>query len=193
MAEAKKVLSEQLGANMCTVAKDVKLQVEFNPAVVASYRLVGYEDRLLNAEDFKDDTKDAGEIGAGHSVTALYEIITVDAQAEENGEELKYQTSVLSDAALNSDEWLTLSIRYKEPKDSTSKLLEYPVGQSSYTEKASEDFIFTSYVAMTAQLLRGEKYVDGYSMKDVYDGLKTLNMEDNYRQEFQYLVSRLSY
>ncbi len=192
MTEAKKVLSEELGANMYTVAKDVKLQVEFNPAVVSSYRLIGYEDRILNAEDFKNDAKDAGEIGAGHSVTALYEIVTVDAQTGNNEDELKYQTSVLSDAALNSDEWLTLSIRYKEPKEDTSKLLEYPVGQSSYTENASEDFKFASYVAMTAQILRGEDFVAGYTINDAYNGLSQLDMSDSYREEFMYLVKRLS-
>lgn len=185
--EAKKVLCDQLGATMVTVAKDVKLQVEFNPAVVSQYRLLGYEDRLLQAEDFKDDTKDAGEIGAGHSVTAIYEIITVD-QASADSEGLKYQSTQLTDKALESNEWMTLSVRYKEPSEDTSKLLEYPIGNDVYTEKPSDDFVFATSVAEFAQILRGEEYVGKASLSDVYDRVKDMKLGDQYKEGFVKMV-----
>lgn len=188
LAEARKVLCENLGATMVTVAKDVKLQMEFNPAVVSSYRLIGYEDRLLNAEDFRDDKKDAGEVGAGHCVTAMYEIITVDAKEVEEEQSLRYQENHLTSQALESEEWMTLSIRYKEPMGDTSKLLEYPIGMSSYNEKASEDFVFAANVALFAQLLRGEEYVSGYSVSDVRNNLEGILLKDEYRNEFYNLV-----
>ncbi|MDE6053202.1 MAG: VWA domain-containing protein, partial [Lachnospiraceae bacterium] len=122
ISEAKKVLVEQMGAILVTVAKDVKLQVEFNPAYVKGYRLLGYENRALAAEDFDDDKKDAGEIGAGHMVTALYEIIPVDSEQEISETELKYQDNK-SDAGVKNGEWLNLKIRYKEP-DADESLLK---------------------------------------------------------------------
>lgn len=121
--EANKVLVEELGANMVTVAKDVKLQVEFNPAYISEYRLVGYDNRVLADEDFEDDTKDAGEVGAGHSVTVIYELVKADEDSTESG--LKYQDSAPNDFAKETDEWLTLSVRYKEPDGDESKLLAY--------------------------------------------------------------------
>lgn len=187
--EAKKVLCDQLGATMVTAAKDVKLQVEFNPAVVSEYRLIGYEDRTLAAEDFKDDTKDAGEIGAGHSVTAIYEIVTVDQKKNEE-EGLKYQETKLTDEALSSDEWLTLSIRYKEPSEDTSKLLEYPIGNSSYTETPSDDFVFASAVAEFAQILRGEEFVGDAKVSDIYDVISKMELKDDYREDFFQMVKQ---
>lgn len=189
LVEAKKVLCDELGANMVTVAKDVKLQVEFNPAVVSEYRLIGYEDRLLAAEDFKDDTKDAGEIGAGHTVTAIYEIVTVDKnQKEEEG--LKYQSQQLTAKALEADEWLTLSVRYKEPSEDTSKLLEYPIGSSSYTENPSDDYIFATSVAEFSQILRGEEYVGSATLGEVYDRVKKLSLNDEYKEGFVKMVAQ---
>jgi len=190
LKEAKKVLCEELGANMVTVAKDVKFQVEFNPAVVAEYRLLGYEDRLLNDEDFEDDTKDAGEIGAGHTVTALYEIVTVDGY-EGSSKNLKYQDSKLSSAATDTDEWLTVSVRYKEPDGDTSKLLEYPVSGKCYLEENSEDFRFAAVVAEFAQILRGETYVGDATLRDVLYKLEDVNLEDEYRKDFELMVMRL--
>ncbi|HHX12383.1 MAG TPA: VWA domain-containing protein, partial [Clostridiales bacterium] len=120
LLEAKKVLVDEMGGTLFTVADDVKLQVEFNPTFLKGYRLIGYENRLLNAEDFDDDTKDAGEIGAGHRVTALYELVATDSKQKVVESNLKYQSeSELSD----SDEWLTINIRYKEPTRDTSQLL----------------------------------------------------------------------
>lgn len=188
--EAKKVLCEELGANMVTVAKDVKFQVEFNPAVVAEYRLLGYEDRELADEDFNDDTKDAGEIGAGHTVTALYEIVTID-EYEGTDPELKYQTPRLTDAATNTDEWLTVSIRYKEPDSDTSKLLSYPVGNADYTKENSDDFKWSVTVAEFAQILRHEEFVGDATLDTVLNKLGTLNLNDTYKEEFKMMVMRL--
>ena len=185
-AEAKKVLVEEFGANMVTVAKDVKLQVEFNPAYVKEYRLLGYEDRMLNTEDFDDDTKDAGEIGAGHSVTVLYEIVPAKNSFEGAG--LKYQTSSLTDTAKNSDEWLTLKIRYKAPAGDVSNLLEYSIGKKDVTSNPSDDFMFAAAVAEFGMILRRSEYVNGKDFKHVKRMLKTLDLDDDYRKELADMV-----
>lgn len=186
MAEAKKVLGKDFGANMVTVAKDVKLQVEFNPAYVSEYRLLGYEDRMLNNEDFDDDTKDAGEIGAGHSVTVLYEI--VPGARSYAGSGLKYQTSMLTDQAKNTNEWLTLKVRYKNPGSDFSTLLEYNIGDNEYTDKPSDDFKFQAAVAEFAMILRQSKYVNGKDFKHVRSLLKTIKTNDEYKEEFADMV-----
>lgn len=187
LSEARKVLVEEMGATLVTVAKDVKLQIEFNPAVVSEYRLIGYENRTMAAEDFDNDEKDAGEIGAGHSVTVVYEIITCD-NAESSGNELRYQNTQLSDLALNSDEWMTLSIRYKEPDGDTSKLLEYPIGADDYTEKPSDDFVFAAAVAEFSMALRGSEYLGDGSYEDILDMLDDIDLDDEYKEEFYNLV-----
>src|SRR5205814_6202602 len=129
--EARKVLVEQLSGTLVTIAKDVKIQIEFNPRTVESYRLIGYENRLLAKEDFNDDTKDAGEIGAGHTVTALYEVVPAGGDAPQvrpKVDELKYQKPAASTPPpATSPELLTVKLRYKEPDGATSKLLEFPV------------------------------------------------------------------
>ncbi len=190
LTEAKKVLCEELGATMVTVAKDVKFQVEFNPAVVAEYRLIGYENRLLNNEDFADDTKDAGEIGAGHTVTALYEIVTCDNYSADDSD-LKYQQSVLTNEAVFSDEWLTVSIRYKEPDGDTSKLLEYPVGNYSFKEENSENFMWAATVAEFSQLVRQEEYVGDSSLEKLIDRISTFDLNDEYKKDFKLMAMRL--
>ena len=190
--EAKKVLVTELGANMLTVAKDVKLQVEFNPKYVSEYRLIGYENRALNNEDFEDDTKDAGEIGAGHSVTVLYEIVPTTEENSTNGKDLKYQTSNLTDEALKSNDWLTLSVRYKEPDEDESKLLEYEIGSKYYTDKPSEDFIFSAAVAEFAMVLRDSEYVADGSIDHIVEELNTIPLKDEYRREFATLVDKVN-
>ncbi|MBR5917815.1 MAG: VWA domain-containing protein [Lachnospiraceae bacterium] len=190
--EAKKVLVEELGANMLTVAKDVKFQVEFNPKYVSEYRLIGYENRALNNEDFEDDTKDAGEIGAGHSVTVLYEIVPTTEENSTNGKDLKYQTSNLTDEALKSNDWLTLSVRYKEPDEDESKLLEYEIGSNYYTDKPSEDFIFSAAVAEFAMVVRNSEYVADGSLDHIVEELNTIPLKDEYRREFATLVDKLN-
>lgn len=184
--EAKKVLVDELGATMVVYAKDVKLQVEFNPAYVAEYRLIGYEDRILSAEDFEDDTKDAGEIGSGHTVTVMYEIVPAgDAVMESN---LKYQESTVTEKAKESDEWLTLAIRYKEPDGNKSKLLEYAIGNDCYTDSPSDDFRFASCVVEFADILRGSQYTNGMELGDITSELKRIELNDEYKEEFYELV-----
>ncbi len=159
--EAQKVLVEQIGATLMTIAKDVKLQLEFNPATVAGYRLIGYENRLLRDQDFNDDTIDAGEIGAGHSVTALYEIIPAgkEVPGAQSVDPLKYQSTPSPDRAAGSGDLFTVKLRYKDPAGSESKLLEHPVQDRGVGyEKASDDFRFAASVAAFGMLLRDSPY-----------------------------------
>ena len=158
--EARKVLVREMSGTLVTIAKDVKIQVEFNPARVKSYRLIGYENRMLATQDFSDDTKDAGEIGAGHTVTALYEVVPVGANVAV--EPLKYQptpaTDVVADDGANA-EMLELRFRYKDPEGETSKLLKFPVkDRGQKFSEASEDFRFAAAVANFGMLLRGSEY-----------------------------------
>lgn len=189
--EAKKVLVEEMGANFVTVAKDVKLQVEFNPAYVKGYRLLGYENRELATEDFDDDQKDAGEIGAGHMVTALYEIIPVSSKQVVSGTELKYQDNSGNQGIANG-EWLNLKIRYKEPDGDESILKEYPVTEDCYLEEPAEDFYFASAVAEFGLLLRDSEYKGDASFENVRNLLKKVDTDnDDYKDEFVYLVKQL--
>ena len=159
LREGKKVLVEQMGGTLITIAKDVKIQVEFNPAVVINYRLIGYENRALKKEDFADDKKDAGEIGAGHTVTALYEVVMVGSVSKEvKAKPLKYmQNSVVTTAPVG--EMLTVKLRYKEPAGDVSKLLEFPLTDNGQKlDAASKDFQFASTVAEFGQLLSRSKH-----------------------------------
>jgi Ca-activated chloride channel family protein len=160
IGEARKVLVEEAGATLVTIAKDVKIQVEWNPAEVASYRLIGYENRVLAHTDFNDDTKDAGEIGAGHNVTAIYEITPSSGKAPTKKlDDLKYQTDGTLSAAAGSGELLTVKVRYKEPEGSASKLLSFPVTDADKPiAEASRDFRFSAAVAGFGMLLRGSKH-----------------------------------
>ena len=188
--EAKKVLVEEMGATLVTVAKDVKLQVEFNPAYIQGYRLLGYENRRLETEDFDDDTKDAGEIGAGHTVTALYEIIPVGSEREVPGTELKYQDN--ANVGVENGEWLNLSIRYKEPDSEESKLVAYPVTEESYMAHPTEDFYFAAAVAQFGLLVRDSEYKGEASFDNVRELLKQVDTDaDDYKDEFVYLVKKL--
>ncbi len=181
--EARKVLVEELGANMFTVAKDVKLQIEFNPEFVSGYRQIGYENRGMAAEDFDDDAKDGGEIGAGHSVTVLYEIVPADAESG-SGRELKYQDPEIRREAKTSGEWFTLSIRYKEPDGEESVLLEYPVGEEVLTEHPSEDMVFAGAVAEFAMILNDSEYLEDGSIRHLKKIVDEMDPRDEYRSEF---------
>ncbi len=176
LQEANKVLVEEMGGTLVTIAKDVKIQIEFNPAVVGSYRLIGYENRILAAQDFNDDTKDAGEIGAGHTVTALYEIVPVGVEEEAKAEtppvdDLKYQEKVKpSEAATTTGEMMTVKLRYKEPDGDVSKLLEYPVmNEAVEFASASTDFKFASAVASFGMIMRGSPYKGDATFESVFD------------------------
>ena len=159
LAEARKVLVEEAGGTLVTVAKDVKIQVEFNPLQVAAYRLIGYETRRLADRDFNDDRKDAGEIGAGHTVTALYEVIPVGQPVPSATDPLKYQAPVAPTPAARSGELLTVRLRYKHPRGARSRLLEVPVRDDERPlARTSNDFRFAAAAAEFALLLRASPY-----------------------------------
>lgn len=189
LQEANKVLVQEFGGTIFTVAKDVKLQIEFNPSHVQSYRLVGYESRLLNNEDFNDDTKDAGEMGAGHTVTAFYEIIPVGVKSHFANavDALKYQekTTKENTAYTNSEELLTVKLRYKQPDGNTSKKMEVAVIDNR-TDNVSADFRFASAVAMFGQLLRDSPFKGDATYEQVITLARKGLDEDpyGYRREF---------
>ncbi|WP_303115541.1 vWA domain-containing protein [Coprobacter fastidiosus] len=190
--EANKVLVNEFGSTMYAVAKDVKLQVEFNPAKVQSYRLVGYETRMLNNEDFNDDTKDAGEMGAGHTVTALYEIIPTGISGNIPGsiDPLKYQTETnINTQTSNSSELLTVKLRYKTPEEEKSKKIEKSVTDMG-KDNVSPDFRFASAVAMFAQLLKDSDFKGEATYDKVIETAnKGLSFDpEGYRAEFVRLV-----
>lgn len=197
LQEANKVLVNEFGGTMYTVAKDVKLQVEFNPEHVQAYRLVGYESRLLNKEDFNDDTKDAGEMGAGHRVTAFYEVVPVGVNSPLTGsvDPLKYQETQTFTNPLftGSPELLTVKLRYKEPNGNVSKKIEHPLIDRQ-NDQVSSDFRFASAVAMFGQLLRNSDYKGDASYNKVVTLAKGAlnNDEQGYRREFIRLVESVN-
>lgn len=188
LQEANRVLVNEFGATMHTVAKDVKLQIEFNPSQVQAYRLIGYESRLLKDEDFNNDAKDAGEMGAGHTVTAFYEVVPTGIKSDFTGkvDDLKYQKTKPAPAATNnSKELLTVKLRYKAPDGNTSKKIEQPLIDDK-KEKVSSDFRFASAVAMFGQLLRDSDFKGDATYDKVISLAKTSldNDEKGYRREF---------
>lgn len=185
--EAKKVLVDELGANMVTVAKDVKLQVEFNPEQIKGYRLIGYENRVLAAEDFEDDTKDAGEVGAGHSVTVLYELVPVSSKMELDEKVTGSRYQSVNEEYKN--ELLNVQVRYKEPDEEESKLLTYPITSKSYTKRTSNDWKFASCIAELSMILKGSPYLENGSMSHLVERLNELEFEDGYKKEFKQLVN----
>jgi Ca-activated chloride channel family protein len=194
LSEARKVLVEQMSGTLVTIARDVKIQVDFNPEQVAAYRLIGYENRMLKAEDFDNDAKDAGEIGAGHTVTALYEIVPVgmDVPVSSDAPQSKYQQpAALSDSAM-TDELLTLHLRYKQPDGVTSSELEFPI-RDSHAEfgQASDDFQFAAAVAAFGMLLRDSEFKGNATYAAVAEWAQPAIGADpfGYRAEFLQLVS----
>lgn len=187
--EGKKVLVNELGGTLYTVANDVKIQIEFNPRYVKLYKLIGYENRMLATKDFNDDKKDAGELGAGHCVTAIYEIITDD-QDTNKLDSLRYQSNKLSDLA-NTGELLNIKVRYKKPTDTNSIKLEMPVyNQSQELSKASQEMQFAVSVALFGLKLRNSKAVSTVSYRDIIKLSKTAKGKDDngYRAEFIKLI-----
>lgn len=190
--EARKVLVEEMGGTLVTVAKDVKIQVEFNPAYIKGYRLVGYENRLLSAEDFEDDTKDAGEIGAGHTVTAIYEVVMNDSPMELTSSDLKYTET--ENAGTENGELLTVALRYKEPDKNESKLLEYPVPESAYTPELPANLRFASAVVEFGLCLRDSKYKGTATKNTILDLLSDCDIaNDPYKIEFAELVEQAKF
>lgn len=190
--EAKKVLVTEMGATLQTIAKDVKIQMEFNPEHVSAYRLIGYENRLLQNEDFSNDTIDAGELGAGHTVTAIYELIPASSkeEASKSGEELKYTSTTYTANGQFSGELATMKFRYKEPNGTVSKLIEQPIATSE--AKLSEDFEFVQAVVEFGLILRNSKYAGTSNFEDILDRAQRSKGTDpyGYRNEFILLVEK---
>ena len=189
LQEARKVLVHEAGSTLVTIAKDVKIQIEFNPSAVAAYRLIGYENRVLKNEDFNDDKKDAGEIGSGHSVTALYEIVPAGVEIDEASvDPLKYQQQPRPTGAAASDELATVKLRYKAPDGDTSKLISTVLHNRPQPMRANLGF--ASAVAEFGMLLRGSKMAGTASYESVIARAKAFRATDpeGYRTEFVKLV-----
>ncbi len=192
LSEAKKVLVDEFNSTLFTVAKDVKFQIEFNPKYVSEYRQIGYENRQMAAKDFNDDTKDGGEIGSGHEVTVMYEIKLNDEDSDkEETAELKYQKSNLSEYGSGTDEWMTVSVRYKEPEEDRSELLTFPISKQCYTSRPNCDTLFAAYVAECGMILNDSDYTGKLDMGDVATQVSRLSLDDEYKEEFSQLIKQL--
>ncbi len=191
--EAQKVFVKEMRANLFTIAKDVKIQVEFNPTKIKAYRLVGYENRVMANEDFNNDKKDAGELGAGHTVTALYELITADSSEEVNkAGALKYQETQIKKSAAGSLEIMSVKLRYKPPKEEISKLIELVIVDPKIAlEKTSDNFRFSAAIAGFGMLLRDSQFKGNLTYDAVSSLAKTSLGKDaeGYRAEFIRLVT----
>ena len=193
LSEARKVLVEEASSTLFTIAKDVKIQVEFNPATVSEYRLIGYESRLLDQEDFNNDKVDAGDIGSGHTVTAIYEI-TPKGSPSRLVDDLRYQNKDPEpQAAGANDEYAFLKIRYKLPNGETSKLITTPVTHAVEYESvnaAPNEARFATAVAAFGQIMRGGRYTGSYTLDDVINLAQSAKGDDEfgYRAEFINLV-----
>jgi Ca-activated chloride channel family protein len=194
ITEARKVMVQQAGATFVTVAKDVKIQVELNPKYVSAYRLIGYENRMLRAEDFNDDKKDAGEIGAGHSVTALYEIVPVGAPSPAASvDALKYQKPAAPTEAAAQGELMTVKIRFKRPDGDTSALMSHTVAASHKPlDGASNDFRFSASVAAFGMLLRDSEHKGAASWQLAASLAQDASGADphGYRREYRALIAK---
>jgi Ca-activated chloride channel family protein len=188
ISEARKTLVSEFGGTLFTIAKDVKLQLEFNPAKVQAYRLVGYENRMLKSEDFNNDKKDAGELGSGHTVTALYEVIPVGVKSDAYSiDDLKYQSTDPKAVTKYSDELLTIKLRYKKPDEDVSKLITHTLRDTQIPiDKASENLRWSASVAAFGMLLRDSDHVKNYSYDEVVQLAQSAKGKDDegYRAEF---------
>lgn len=216
IGEARKVLIEEAGSTLFTVARDVKLQVEFNPDRVKGYRLIGYENRTMAAEDFADDTKDGGEIGSGHTVTVLYEIADDDADFEPNKVESRYRSDEgkmeaatendaeetdeattgtdaeeIDEADPYANEWGILHIRYKEPDGEESMQLDYIIDDDCVIDELDDDLSWAAGVAQAGMILGQSDYAGTTDLSEVRDRLKALTGNDEFREEFVYLLTRM--
>lgn len=192
LQEAKKVLVKQMGGTLFTIAKDVKLQLEFNPTKVKAYRLIGYENRVLKNEDFNDDKKDAGELGSGHKVTALYEIIPVGSDVKlSEVDPLKYQDTVIKTGTESTNEIMTVKFRYKEPKEDQSKLISKILEEKTpELSQTSNNFRFSAAVASFGMLVRDSQYKGNSTIESITSLANSSKGTDKegYRSEFVKLV-----
>ena len=191
LQEARKVLVQEMQSTLLTIAKDVKIQIEFNPAQVAEYRLIGYENRLLNREDFANDRVDAGDIGAGHEVTALYELVLVGSDAQRLPA-LRYGTPQAAATGVAANELAHLRLRYKRPGEDTSRLIQTPIATAQAMAKhaPSPALRFAATVAAYADALRGGKNIDGWTWEDIARSARQTAGDDPWklRAEFVDLV-----
>ncbi|MDH3766960.1 MAG: DUF3520 domain-containing protein, partial [Gammaproteobacteria bacterium] len=187
--EARKVLVEEMTATLQTIAKDVKIQIEFNPAAVAEYRLIGYENRMLRREDFNNDQIDAGEIGAGHTVTALYEITPVGSPAQLN-DPLRYGPQIDKSHSISA-ELALVRLRYKQPDAEHSQLIERPVTRKQLG-RMNRDFRFAAAVSAFGQRLRGGEYLNGFELDEIAAFADDARGRDRkgYREEFVAMVEQ---
>lgn len=197
-SEAERIFGEGLLSTLYTVAEDVKLQLTFHPDYIDRYRLIGYENRLLATEDFEDDTKDAGEVGANHTVTVCYELILAGSlsEGEKETEETTEKSNIIPLSLLfagpapdsTDDAWMTLSVRWKNPGESESIPREYEIGASAYTETPSYEFRFASCVIETAMLLHYSDYIGDLTLSDIIETLDAMSFTDEKKTEFVALL-----
>lgn len=201
--EARRVMGGALKGTLNTVAKDAKIQIDFNPAMVKGYRQIGYENRQMDAEDFEDDTKDGGEVGAGQQVSALYELVMADSAYEiqsarsryaqsEAAEEKAQSRDGQTEAAAENEEYLTISVRYKEPDGEKSSLQEAAVDASAEMKEMSENMSWAGGVAQAGMLLRGSEHAGNSDFETVRERLRKLTGGDEFREEFIYLLTRMA-
>ena len=190
--EAEKIFVTDIRGTLFTIAKDVKIQIEFNPAKIKAFRLIGYENRILAREDFNDDQKDAGELGAGHTVTALYEVIPAGSPSPtRTSDPLKYQQTIVRSAASETMEMMTVKLRYKPPKEYVSRLMVHPVVEDTFAlNESSTDFRFSAAVAGFGMLLRDSEFKGSLTYQDVLAMARQARGKDaeGYRTEFINLV-----
>lgn len=185
LKEGYKVLVEDLMSTMVTIGDDVKFQLEFNPKYIKGYRKIGYENRNLEDEDFENDKKDAGEVGYGHEVTVIYELVMVDSEKEINEKDLKYQ----EDVEVDSEDWLTISVRYKEHGEKTSKLIEKTVSEKDYLSENTDDYKFVSSVVGFGLIMNDSEYKNNLEISTVIKELEKLNLSsDENKKELLALV-----
>ena len=173
-AEAEKVFGADIFSTLYTIAKDVKLQLTFDADMIDSYRLIGYENRVLNKEDFENDRKDAGDLGAGHCVTVCYELILRDGAEE-------------SDA-----DWMTLAVRYKAPDGEKSTQEDYSFSSKNYTTEPSDSYRFICSIIEFSMLLHDSKYAGDTTLKDIYAGFEGITLDDEYKVQFRDLIRDLA-
>jgi Ca-activated chloride channel family protein len=185
LSEAQKVLVNEAASTLFTVAKDVKLQIEFNPNAVKEYRLIGYDNRILNPEDFNNDRKDAGEMGAGHCVTAFYELALVGSGAG-SVDDLVFQSSIQSAKIKPEKDWMYVKLRYKQPDAANSRLITVMAGEKNYTATPDNDFLFASAVTELALLLKNSSYAGNASFGSLIERARSARGADpnGYRAQF---------
>ena len=187
--EGHKVLVDEITSTLVTIADDVKFQIEFNPNYIKSYRKIGYENREMANEDFNDDAKDGGEVGYGHEIIIVYELVPVGSTYETGTTNLKYQDNV---ANTELTDWMTLSIRYKPHGEKTSELIEYVIDENNYTDNPSDDWSFVTNVVAFSSIVNGSKYLSDIELENIIENLECMELDEE-KMEFLALVRGYEY